>query len=761
MHTVDCVCLVSLLGSRPWRVSSSGGRLVKTQTPVEGQPVQCAVIPLDRRQVTIWQFGGPCWPFRTSVVLSSGRCFDLAKITEAAIDPAAMPFGEVMYRCNAHYCFSVFRNRVVGLLTTLALMQLFLFSFYLNGLHSETVVSRNDVNFLVDEASISKLPPSGAEVRQPPVIGAGARGQAQPPGRALPEEEPEIRVDQASSAAASAAASAKGQGQVQMTGLASLAVPNNLVNHLTDLLTDRTKSKAVGEAAKKALDSVLAANKSDLTPMQLMAMAAGAAKKMAPSGDQPADVTKIGFNLLANAFNNINKPKSPESSLLAAAMDAMSRGPQPANGDAADKDADAKKYADLAKMGLQLFSSGLLNNDQSPSAKSPAVNALLETAAQLVLQQDSAKAKSPLDAAMTKTAIGMLSNALANQKMDPKMMLNMASMAAKVLQSPSQQSAPSGSDLMASLNLLSKLVPNGRPSAPSASSAANVNQGRWNQSDDIYSDYVRYTVKTFNLAGVKSNSALPHKAPSAKSALVDIDFNFWQPEEEMDICQSSTDYVVLVVSAVDNYERRQAARRTWIDQLQHSSGRVKTLFVVGQSGQQSIQREWRQYGDVIQVLVPDSARGAALKTAAGLLWIQQNCPQVKQILKCEDDVFVNVPKMLHIIESQQDESVLLGTRVIDGNPHNSHGNQLRIRLPCGILTQFSSVADLRHAVEGKVWPWNKYPPFLLGGAYLIGKQAIPRLLNAVQVTPVLPVEDVYITGLCALGGHVDSIHHER
>jgi hypothetical protein len=84
------------------------------------------------------------------------------KITEAAIDPVAMPFGEVMYRCNAHYCFSVFRNRVVGLLTTLALMQLFLFSNYLNGLHSETMVSRNDLNYLVDESS--KLAPSEADV---------------------------------------------------------------------------------------------------------------------------------------------------------------------------------------------------------------------------------------------------------------------------------------------------------------------------------------------------------------------------------------------------------------------------------------------------------------------------------------------------------------------------------------------------------------------------------------------------------------------
>jgi hypothetical protein len=50
---------------------------------------------------------------------------------------------------------------------------------------------------------------------------------------------------------------------------------------------------------------------------------------------------------------------------------------------------------------------------------------------------------------------------------------------------------------------------------------------------------------------------------------------------------------------------------------------------------------------------------------------------------------------------------------------------------------------------------------MLGGAYLMGRPAVPRLLAAAQVTTVLPLEDVYVTGLCAIGGKVELIPKKR
>jgi len=60
-----------------------------------------------------------------------------------------------------------------------------------------------------------------------------------------------------------------------------------------------------------------------------------------------------------------------------------------------------------------------------------------------------------------------------------------------------------------------------------------------------------------------------------------------------------------------------------------------------------------------------------------------------------------------------------------------------------------------------VWPWSTYPPYLFGGAYLIGRRAAQRLLAAAAATPHFAFEDVYLTGLCAIKAGVDVLASDR
>jgi hypothetical protein len=49
------------------------------------------------------------------------------------------------------------------------------------------------------------------------------------------------------------------------------------------------------------------------------------------------------------------------------------------------------------------------------------------------------------------------------------------------------------------------------------------------------------------------------------------------------------------------------------------------------------------------------------------------------------------------------------------------------------------------------WPWNTYPNYFDGPAYLMHKSTIFPLLAAIQTTPVYSFvedEEVYITGIC-------------
>ena len=81
------------------------------------------------------------------------------------------------------------------------------------------------------------------------------------------------------------------------------------------------------------------------------------------------------------------------------------------------------------------------------------------------------------------------------------------------------------------------------------------------------------------------------------------------------------------------------------------------------------------------------------------------------------------------------------------------------------MVHFSPQDDGKKSLTNSSWPLKEFPQFILGGAYLIGRPAVPRLLAAAQVTPVLLLEDlrmnVYVTGLCAVGGKVELVPNKR
>ena len=46
------------------------------------------------------------------------------------------------------------------------------------------------------------------------------------------------------------------------------------------------------------------------------------------------------------------------------------------------------------------------------------------------------------------------------------------------------------------------------------------------------------------------------------------------------------------------------------------------------------------------------------------------------------------------------------------------------------------------------WPWKNYPPYFLGPAVLFPGSVIVPLLAAFQTTPMMPIDDIYYTGIC-------------
>ncbi len=111
-------------------------------------------------------------------------------------------------------------------------------------------------------------------------------------------------------------------------------------------------------------------------------------------------------------------------------------------------------------------------------------------------------------------------------------------------------------------------------------------------------------------------------------------------------CLSNQDVFVAVISAPGYFEKRQTIRETW---LRHLNSSYALAFVVGLTTNATIQgrieEENMEHGDIIQINFLDHYHNLTLKAVGLLNWINLNCPRISYVLKCDDDVYVNVPNL--------------------------------------------------------------------------------------------------------------------
>jgi len=69
----------------------------------------------------------------------------------------------------------------------------------------------------------------------------------------------------------------------------------------------------------------------------------------------------------------------------------------------------------------------------------------------------------------------------------------------------------------------------------------------------------------------------------------------------------------------------------------------------------------------IQVNMVDQYRNLTLKVVALFNWMNENCPHARYLLKCDDDVYVNVHTLVNLIRSLPgDEIAIYGAQFTDG-----------------------------------------------------------------------------------------------
>ena len=207
---------------------------------------------------------------------------------------------------------------------------------------------------------------------------------------------------------------------------------------------------------------------------------------------------------------------------------------------------------------------------------------------------------------------------------------------------------------------------------------------------------------------------------------------------EPNICTSKTHTLVLIQTAPNHHEQRMAIRNTWgsFGRTQTFAGEildeeVKIAFTFGLShsdlDNQNVMNESLTFHDVIIADFIDSYRNLTLKTLTSLRWVDNYCPSATYFIKCDDDTMVHIPNLLRFFRVNRCKRGMVGA----------------------IGMHLNVIRKGRWRVDPALYNNKVFPPYYSGPAYVINTDLIKDLLLAAQSTPIIPIEDAYVTGILA------------
>lgn len=232
--------------------------------------------------------------------------------------------------------------------------------------------------------------------------------------------------------------------------------------------------------------------------------------------------------------------------------------------------------------------------------------------------------------------------------------------------------------------------------------------------------------------------SLPKRTPTPKK-LHDVispstyRFILNQPE----LCEKKSPFLVLMIPVtLKSREARTAIRRTWGQHGLIPGVDILHLFVVGQPAQsdpvlqEHLERESKEYGDIIQMDFVDSYHNLTIKTMMIMNWISTYCQGAWYTLKIDSDVFLNVHYLVDYLHGRDESSrkdYITGSVISDAVPHRDSSN--------------------KWYMPEDLYPDTWYPPYVSGAAYVFSTDLARKISWASRFVLPIPLEDVYV-GMC-------------
>ncbi|KAM5335841.1 beta-1,3-galactosyltransferase 5 isoform 1-T9 [Glossophaga mutica] len=213
-------------------------------------------------------------------------------------------------------------------------------------------------------------------------------------------------------------------------------------------------------------------------------------------------------------------------------------------------------------------------------------------------------------------------------------------------------------------------------------------------------------------------------------------------------CQQDPPFLVLLVtSSPEQQFARLVIRNTWGKEMVVRGRRMKTFFLLGTSARRStaeaVAQESRQHRDVIQKDFVDVYANLTLKTMMGIEWVHHFCPQAAFVMKTDSDMFINVYYLTELLLKKNRTT----------------------RFFTGFLKMNEFPIRQKHSkwfVSKYEYPWDRYPPFCSGTAYVFSSDVASQVYNVSESVPFLKLEDVFV-GLCLkkLDINLEELHSQQ
>ena len=201
---------------------------------------------------------------------------------------------------------------------------------------------------------------------------------------------------------------------------------------------------------------------------------------------------------------------------------------------------------------------------------------------------------------------------------------------------------------------------------------------------------------------------------------------------------------IMIFTANENFKQRAAIRNTWLTYSKQNTGLIRYAFLLGKPKNESLHSMvlWENsvHHDILEEDFVDSYMNLTYKTIMGFKWAVTYCPNVQYVLKTDDDMYVNIPNMIKLLQQSDGEldNVIVGNCFSDANPNRDNSS--------------------KWYVSKDVYKEERYPDFCTGTGYLTSLKIVEKIYKISPNVPFFHLEDVYV-GLCLrrIGGTVRRV----